>query len=247
MPEWYRKGMLKIASRLRRFVDRRIIRLQKGEERPAFYDVDADFPALRKIDENYDTIREELLAVMPRTNVIPRYHEIDPYQEEVSAGTDEAWRILYLYLVGSPIQPNQALCPRTIEIIRSIPNVMDAFFSILEPKKCVPAHRGTTMANLRYHTAFIVPENNPPTIRVKDSFHTWKERTSVFFDDSLEHEVMNESDGPRVVLIVDVWRPLPWHLATLNLLTGWVTRQGISRAEWEEVARDRSLAPAATA
>ena len=29
----------------------------------------------------------------------------------------------------------------------------------------------------------------------------------VLFDDSFEHEASNESDSPRVVLIIDIWHP----------------------------------------
>lgn len=38
-------------------------------------------------------------------------------------------------------------------------------------------------------------------MRVRDKFHTWKEGQSIVFDDSLEHEVYNQSDDIRVVLI----------------------------------------------
>jgi aspartyl/asparaginyl beta-hydroxylase (cupin superfamily) len=47
-------------------------------------------------------------------------------------------------------------------------------------------------------------------IRVKDQFHTWQDGTGFFFDDSWEHEVINKADSVRVILIVDIVRPLPW-------------------------------------
>ena len=102
-----------------------------------------------------------------------------------------------------------------------MPGVLGAFFSILDPKKTVPAHEGPFMGYLRYHLALVVPEEKPPTIRVKDRFHTWKERESVVFDDSWEHEVLNESEGQRVVLIVDFMRPMPWPLHLANRWWEW--------------------------
>jgi aspartyl/asparaginyl beta-hydroxylase (cupin superfamily) len=37
----------------------------------------------------------------------------------------------------------------------------------------------------------------------------WKERKAILFDDSLQHEVVNNAEEDRIVLIVDVLRPMP--------------------------------------
>jgi aspartate beta-hydroxylase/beta-hydroxylase len=62
---------------------------------------------------------------------------------------------------------------------------------------------------VRYHLGLVVPEENPPTIRIKDQYHTWQAGQSILFDDSWNHEVMNNSKSDRVVLIVDIRRPMP--------------------------------------
>jgi len=54
-----------------------------------------------------------------------------------------------------------------------------------------------------------VPKSNTPKIRVKDNVYTWKEKESILFDDSWEHEVINNCNKERIVLIVDVLRPMP--------------------------------------
>ena len=54
-----------------------------------------------------------------------------------------------------------------------------------------------------------MPEKDPPSIRLKDQVYTWKEGESVLFDDSWEHEVYNRCESDRVVLIVDIRRPMP--------------------------------------
>ena len=53
-------------------------------------------------------------------------------------------------------------------------------------------------------------------MRVKDQLPTWEEGRSVLFDDSWNHEVFNSSDDLRVVLIVDVLRPMPFSLHAAN-------------------------------
>ena len=110
---------------------------------------------------------------------------------------------------------NQAKCPRTTGLIGKIPGVVSAFFSILDPGKSIPAHRGPYLGYLRYHLALRVPKNNPPKMRVKDEFHL--SGKSIVFDDSLEHEVYNKSDETRVVLIVDFLRPMNLPAHALNV------------------------------
>ena len=63
-----------------------------------------------------------------------------------------------------------------------------------------------------------MPEKDPPSIRLKDQVYTWKEGESVLFDDSWEHEVYNQCDGDRVVLIVDIRRPMPQPFDAVNRL-----------------------------
>ena len=72
------------------------------------------------------------------------------------------------------------------------------------------------MGRLRYHLALQVPEHNPPRLRVGEQVIVWEEGRSLLFDDSLEHEVYNESEEIRVVLVVDVMRPLPLPFHLLN-------------------------------
>jgi aspartyl/asparaginyl beta-hydroxylase (cupin superfamily) len=221
---------------LRRLRDRLVLRHLRWEERAAFYDVEATAPELRRIDAGLDVIRAELRAVLPRTIDMPLYHDVDESQKEISGAGPGNWRVLFLYHWGARrALPNARLCPRTVELIESVPNVLQAFFSILEPGKSVPAHRGPTLGTLRYHTALHVPEENPPSIRVKDRRYTWKVGESLLFDDSLEHEVFNESDDVRVVLIVDVMRPLPLPLHLLNDAVRRLTRATIPDESRDEV------------
>jgi beta-hydroxylase len=45
-------------------------------------------------------------------------------------------------------------------------------------------------------------------IRLDTDTYYWKEGESFIFDDTREHEVWNDSDAVRVVLFVDVLRPM---------------------------------------
>jgi aspartyl/asparaginyl beta-hydroxylase (cupin superfamily) len=243
----HKKSLLRVAQNLRHATDWLYWRYLRGPQRPVFFDPARTFPALLEIDRNFDAIKAELVPVLDRIERMPRYHEIDRSQQVISGNDERDWRVICLSNPLAPEawrpdkQPNEDLFPRTVEIVRGIPDVIQAFFSILEPGKSVPAHTGPTPSYLRYHTAFKVPRHKPPTLRVKDRFHTWEEGKSLLFDDSWEHEVFNESEEPRVVLIVDVLRPVPWPLRALNALTFWFKRVGTTRERWEMAVKRREL------
>ncbi len=191
-----------------------------GAKRPAFFDIDTTIPALRNIDQAYPEIREELDALLLQQDSMPRYHDIDTNLINSSGRChrDVRWNVFMLYCYGSLPEENRALCPRTCAALAQIPYLNQAFFSILDPGKSIPAHTGPTQAYLRYHLGLRVPEKNPPSIRVRDEHYTWKEGESVLFDDSLDHQIYNQAESLRAVLIVDVMRPFPQPIFAFNLL-----------------------------
>ena len=94
-----------------------------------------------------------------------------------------------------------------------------AWFSILAPGKHIPPHRGLYAGVLRYHLGLVIPEPKQQCrIRVEDQVHHWDEGRGMLFDDTYDHEVWNDTDGVRVILFMDVLRPLPPPLALLNKL-----------------------------
>ena len=53
-------------------------------------------------------------------------------------------------------------------------------------------------------------------MRVGDKMIYWEEGKCVIFDDTHKHEVWNDTNGIRVVLLFDVFRPLPGWLTLVN-------------------------------
>jgi aspartyl/asparaginyl beta-hydroxylase (cupin superfamily) len=239
----------KVCLFLWRAVDRLYYLHAGGPDRPVFFDVDRTCPALKAIDRNFDVIRAELEPLLAHVEKFPRYHEVDARQTSISAVSPGNWRTLFVHIgAAGKSFPNRRLFPRTAAVLDGIPGIGQAFFSILDPRKSIPAHDGPHHYYLRYHTAFVVPRRDPPTLRVKDRYHTWKEGESLLFDDSWNHEVMNESDGMRVVLITDVQRPAPWPLRLLHRAAFLVGRWGIPEREWEALfERFQVLEPTGTA
>jgi aspartyl/asparaginyl beta-hydroxylase (cupin superfamily) len=189
-----------------------------GSRRPVFFDIAAIRPELLELDRNFPVIREELLGVLAEKRSIPRYHELDQMQYNISARVDpeKDWKVFPLNIMGIKPASFCARCPKTVALLEGIPGLFEAFFSILEGGKSIPPHEGPYRGYLRYHLGLIVPDKNPPSIRLKDQIYTWKEGESVVFDDSWEHEVYNQCDEDRVILIVDFRRPMPQPFAAMN-------------------------------
>jgi aspartyl/asparaginyl beta-hydroxylase (cupin superfamily) len=88
------------------------------------------------------------------------------------------------------------------EIAGLCPNAM---FSALAPRTRIPPHNGETNARAIIHLPLIVPEKC--RYRVGYDQREWQFGRILAFDDTIEHEAVNDSDDLRVVLIFDVWNP----------------------------------------
>ena len=212
-----------------------------GNKRPIFYDVNQYYPSLQLLEDNVETIKAEFQQVLKSKANLPRYHELDDVQQEISETTNNDWKVFMLEVAGENADIGDR-CPNTRALIKQIPHVNQAFFSILDPKKSVPAHDGPYCGYLRYHLGLQIPKGNPPKIRITDQYYTWVQDKGVLFDDSFDHEVINNSDDIRAVLLVDVLRPMPNWLHRLNLRwTRFVGRRYSQRLQGRIQQNDYTL------
>jgi len=86
-------------------------------------------------------------------------------------------------------------------------------------------------------------------IRVGDDIRHWEPGKSLMFDDVFNHEVWNDTDETRVILFVDVERPLPEPESTINKLlikaigySPFVMDAKRNQEAWEERYRARKSA-----
>ncbi len=202
-----------------------------GNQRPVFHDIDEVCPQLNALTAEYRKIQAEFDEVAAED--LRPYHEVDPGEADISAAGDPGrqWNVFMLYVLGHRIENNLARCPVTDRLISSIPNLVQAFFSILDPHKSVPLHEGPYLGYLRYHLGLRVPAHRPPSIVVAGQPYVWREGEATMFDDSWPHEVINESDESRAVLIIDILRPLPAMPRAVNgFVTGVIARNTYGRS-----------------
>jgi beta-hydroxylase len=61
-------------------------------------------------------------------------------------------------------------------------------------------------------------DDNTACLQIKDSIFDWKRMDYIIFDDTLMHKAWNNSLNPRVVLFLDIERPLIFPINILNKL-----------------------------
>ena len=175
------------------------------------------FPWAKELEANWLVIRKELEQVLQHVDDLPNFQDISRRQHRIA--NDHRWKTYFFFAFGFKAQKNCDRCPETTKLLEKIPGVKVAFFSILAPGKHIPEHRGKHKGIIRYHLGLIVPEpKSACRIRIGNEVAYWEEGKSLIFDDTFPHEVWNDTDGYRVVLFLDIARPLRFPLSAVNWL-----------------------------
>jgi beta-hydroxylase len=206
---------------------------------PPIYDK-AVFPWAAEVEAAFPAIRTELVRVLTRKDDLPGFHEISSDVSTISQ--DRGWKTFLLAGYGFRSDANIALCPQTWAACQKIPGLITVMFSILEPGKHLPPHRGPYNGVLRLHLGLIVPEPREDLgIRVENEIYRWKDGEAVIFDDAFEHEAWNRTPHTRVVLFVDFLKPLRfpgrfvnWLLLNLAVFTPFIREGQDNHKAWEK-------------
>lgn len=240
------KGQLKkpknwLDKKVQAFIDwaEEVIASYSVHGNPPVYDKQL-FPWSLQLEREWHLIRQELDKILHRKDQLPAFHEILPEVETITQDRD--WKTYLFCGYGRWSQRAQQECPQTARLLREIPGIKTAFFSILEPGKHIPPHRGPYNGVLRLHLGLIIPEPREKCwIRVHDQVLHWEEGKVMIFDDSFDHEVKNETSGHRVVLFVDFIRPthFPANLINAFLLNAayfapYIQEAARNQAQWEK-------------
>ena len=194
------------------------------------------FPWTSELEASSEKIRSEASNLLRNRSLLPNFQEISTDQKAITQ--DNRWKTHFLYGYGVKMDYSCSLCPVTTQTIESIPGMKTAFFSILAPGKHIPSHRGPYKGVVRYHLGLIIPkEAKQCKIRVHNDYRFWQEGKSLIFDDTYQHEVWNDTNEERVVLFLDIERPLYWPLSWINKFLLWA----ISKSPFVQDAKKNQL------
>lgn len=203
---WRRKAVKKIGKRL--FQGTFLNFLSRQSHIPNQPLLDAElFPWADGFAACWPAIRSELEGQLRHRASLPNFQDISPDQYRISP--DSMWKTFVFMGFGEVSELNRELCPETAKALDKVPTLQNAFFSVLAPGKHIPRHRGVTKGLVRCHLGVKVPKDKEHCrMEVGDQGFVWEEGKLVFFDDTFPHEVWNETDEERAVLLFDFERPM---------------------------------------
>jgi aspartyl/asparaginyl beta-hydroxylase (cupin superfamily) len=166
-------------------------------------------PWMAELEAAYPVIRSELASLLDANVAFTPYAEgTDARYRQQKFDLEEHSNRWSIYDLHEPKAESQ--CPRTVELLgrwfrSELGEPVTAQFSALRAGAHIPPHCGVSNVFLTAHLGLIVPKGC--RIRVGNESRSWTEGQGFVFDDSFEHEVWNESDSMRIVLIARFWHP----------------------------------------
>lgn len=202
-----RRAIIRLGKNLRRHLDKILVRYSRVEDAVVFDE--RQFPFIAEIEAEWKVIRRELEVLLAHREHLPLLQEISPDHGKIS--TDEKWKVFFLHGYGERCERTRERCPETSQLLDRIPNLQNAFFSIMAPGKYAKRHRGVTKGFITWHLPLIVPEpKDGCVLKFDDRSCTWTEGRSLVFDDTNYHQVWNRTNRDRVVLLINFPRPMRW-------------------------------------
>jgi beta-hydroxylase len=163
------------------------------------------FPELKVLQDNWEMIRDEAINLNNAAH-IKASTDLDDLGFNSFFRT--GWKRFYLKWYGANLKSAEQLCPKTLELISALPNVKGAMFTMLPPGAYLGKHRDPYAGSLRYHLGLVTPNNDDCYISVDGQKYSWRDGEAVMFDETFIHHAENKTDTNRIILFLDVKRPV---------------------------------------
>lgn len=168
------------------------------------------FPSAQVLDENWETILEEAQTLYDAKKITPS-DQLDDLAFNSFFKT--GWGRFYLKWYDDFLPSATEYCPKTVELLKQLPDINAAMFASLPPGAKLVAHRDPFSGSLRYHLGLFTPNSQDCHIIVDGEKYHWMDGQSVMFDETYIHKAINNTDMSRVILFCDINRPLRYHWA----------------------------------
>lgn len=148
-----------------------------------------DYEFLLPLERAWAYIRDEYQAIADKAK---------PWREGFLH--NGGWHVLGLVLAYQPREFFDR-CPITADLLRGVPGLSLAGFSILKPGAVIEPHVGYSDDVLRAHLP--LEADGKAFLDVGGERHHWQQGWFVVFDDRVMHSAQNPGDRDRVVLTLD--------------------------------------------
>jgi beta-hydroxylase len=188
------------------------------------------FPELQKLTDNWEMIRDEARLLFDEGFI------------RAAAGNNDwgfysffksGWKRFYLKWYDDFLPFARTLCPKTVELLNSIPNVHGAMFAMLPPGGKLGAHRDPFAGSLRYHLGLVTPNSDKCRILVDGVPCVWRDGEAFMFDETFIHSAENATDVNRIILFCDVERPMKYGFMTA--INRWVSHHIVKASATQNV------------
>ena len=176
-----------------------------------FYDTSC-FPFVEELESEWETILSEYLNIKNEdltpadfpyaeiTGVLPSLSEKQVYRYRGE------WDMFPFLFFDDIDEDRCKLCPKTWKLLKDLPGLKNAGFSILRRQSDIPPHTGFTNKVLRFHLGLLTPSNC--LLVVDNEPRRWTAGKFLIFDDTKEHYAYNHNvTEDRVLLLLDFEKP----------------------------------------
>ena len=156
---------------------------------------------INDLNESYQEIKSEVMNII---SFLQKFPDSDDLTNETGQ-----WNFIPFYKKdGTAIKNILDKCPTIAGLFDKQDINKDlgfVFVSSLTSNSSIAAHTGSTALRKRYHFPIKVPEIGQSKIRIGSDWITWEPGKAFSFYDAVEHEVVHNSEGNRILLVIDVW------------------------------------------
>jgi beta-hydroxylase len=195
----------------------------------------AAVPELNVLRDNWQEIREEAIHLFQQGQI----KAADKYNDwGFNSFFRTGWKRFYLKWYDEALPSAVANCPKTVALVNSIPNVKGAMFTNLPPGGRLVQHRDPYAGSLRYHLGLQVP-TSPGECRIfiDGVPYSWRDGEAILFDETFLHYAENTTSDDRLILFVDVERPLK--TKAMTAVNRWFSKHIIRESATQNVDGER--------
>jgi beta-hydroxylase len=200
-----------------------------GTRTPEFLDKDVYFPMNRVFEDptNFKLLKEEVENVLEKTGggdsltmtsaTFSGQNKYIGSDIRCENGITKAWRVINIKAGDEYSAVAHKYFPNLVRLLRSVPQIGTCSISVLQDGVHIPIHVGYYKGIMRYMIPIVVPKDRENVfLCVNELKYCWTEGVGVLWDDTYPHKVYNNTNELRVVIYMDVVRPLSWGLNALN-------------------------------
>lgn len=167
----------------------------------------SDFKGLKLLTDNWQTIRDEALA-------LDSLEKIKAAEKNDDAGFNsffkKGWKRFYLKWYEASHPSALQFCPKTVALLAQVPEVKAAMFTELPPGAKLNEHRDPYAGSLRFHMGLSTPNDDRCFINVNQQPYSWRDGEGVVFDETYLHWAINNTNQTRIILMCDIERPMKY-------------------------------------